>query len=157
MTKPYCGTKSEPKGSHLGSAKECMEAQQVRLYGLRKISTDDFKKSSQKKKINYEKLHRESRSNMMFLLGSKARYERELAAARTPEDKKSAKAKLEDTKKKLNVAIDKTEELKKMVVKKSSRKNSRISSKKSSKKSSKRSSKKSSKRSSKKSSKKSSK
>lgn len=38
MNNIYCGVQKVPKGKHLGTAKQCAKARQIRYYGLSKVN-----------------------------------------------------------------------------------------------------------------------
>lgn len=39
MEKPYCGIKAVPKGKRQGNMKECVQANQIRRFGLAKVDS----------------------------------------------------------------------------------------------------------------------
>lgn len=55
MSKPYCGMSSPPSGSRRGTRSECLEMNQVRYYGIKKVKMDKLKLEKELKDLKKEK------------------------------------------------------------------------------------------------------
>lgn len=85
MSNVYCGVAKIPKGQKRGSAKECLDKNQVRYYGIEKIDMTQFKKSESGKKI--KKLKEIVRKQIVILRAKKKKSE-ERAEYEKDKDKK---------------------------------------------------------------------
>ncbi len=95
MSKPYCGIKDVPKGSHRGSMKECLERDQVRFFGVKQIDSRMLASSGKVKgdptAVDKIKL------KIVGLRGRESRIEKEMNSKKANNDKN----KMEELKKQL--------------------------------------------------------
>lgn len=152
--KTYCSIGKVPKGQKLGSMKECLDKNQVRYWGVKKIDPKLLELGKKKKDSieSLEKLY----IKLVTLRGRIKGINKKLADEKDKKEKDKLNKELLDTKNELTKTSVKVKKLESQQSRNFSRKSSRKSYKKASRKSLKRSSRKSSKRSSKKGSRKSS-
>ena len=142
MTRIYCGIASEvPKGMERGDMKQCLEKNQVKYFGVKKIDSRLLESTKKDKKDT------KSRTKVIVEVskyrGRVKKWENMLEDAKSKKDKDNAKKEIDMAKKELKKNLDLLKAIEKeRESKKSSKKMSRVSSNKSSNKSSKKSSKK---------------
>ncbi|AYV84102.1 MAG: hypothetical protein Hyperionvirus17_22 [Hyperionvirus sp.] len=117
MSDIFCGIKKVPKGSRLGSMKECAEKKQVRYYGVKKIDAKLLEVAKGTKKDP------NSRSNLQKEIskqkGIEKRLRGKLLASKGPEKKAAVKAELQAVIDKLNEIVRKYNKLNKRSVSRS--------------------------------------
>ena len=126
----YCTVEPRKKNQRKGTMLECIEAKQVRLYGLYKIDPKLLKKYQDGKKKKKDDLPglKEKRGALM---GEFNRYKKDLTKDISDADKKKLKAKMD------KIKVDFEAVQKKIAQLEAKKKQSRVSSRKSSRKSSK--------------------
>ena len=111
MSKPYCGTGKIPKDAKRGSAKECAQIGQVRYYGLKRIDSKTLEEGKAEKKT------KETRDELLIkmagLKGILAKNTRFLEGNKDEDKKKPYQKKVDETKKKLEVVVNKIKKLEK--------------------------------------------
>ncbi len=134
MSKPYCGLGDVPKGKERGSAEDCLEANQVRYYGVEKFDKkllDSFVKESKSKtgKAGVDKALIKLKKLEFQLTSLKKKYDKEKDKDKKDKikvefkKKKEAYIKQESEHNKLKNAYQKkVEKAKKTVAKKPSKK-----------------------------------
>lgn len=89
MSKAYCGIGKVPSGRKIGSAKECLDMNQVRYYGLNAVDPKSLRKSKSGKKIKEVWVDLLKKSNMLKL--KKSRVEKDLIYEKDPKKRKELK------------------------------------------------------------------
>ena len=104
MSKPYCGIKDVPKGSHRGSMKECLERDQVRYYGVKTI---DSKLLASSGKIKGDPTSTDKvKIKIVGLRGRESRIEKEMnskSAKKDPTKMNELKKQMKDTQNQISI------------------------------------------------------
>lgn len=93
---PYCGAMKTPKGRTEGTMKECVQAHQVRKYGLKKVDIRIIKKTGAKGPTRAKVLSRRT-----ALRAQVKRLKDDLPYAKTDEKEKEMKKSIAEKKKEL--------------------------------------------------------
>lgn len=94
--KPYCGAKKTPKNRKSGSMKECVEAKQIRKFGLKKV---DPKILASKAKAGPSK--RQLEKKQVILRGERRKINSNLPYEKDDKKKEQMKKELKEIKNKL--------------------------------------------------------
>ena len=95
--KIFCGiTQPIPRGHKLGSMKECLDAKQVRYYGLKKIDNKLVESVNKTKDTSYELTIK-----ITGLRGKLSKLKRDIDACKKTEEKKKLIQEFENTRKEL--------------------------------------------------------
>ena len=102
MSKIYCGASKVPKGQTLGSMKECVEKNQVRYWGVKKVDSRLLEKKSIKKGKSVKETRDKAAIQMIGLRGKVAKLTKQLSEEKDKKKKLAltkelAKAKKEFT------------------------------------------------------------
>jgi len=79
MSKIYCGASKVPKGQTLGSMKECVEKNQVRYWGVKKVDSRLLEKKSIKKGKSVKETRDKAAIQMIGLRGKVAKLTKQLS------------------------------------------------------------------------------
>ena len=113
MSKPYCGAGKIPKDAKRGSAKECAQKGQIRYYGLKRIDSKTLEEGKAERKKGKPETRDELMIKMAGLRGVLAKNTRFLEGNTDEDKKKPYQKKVDETKKKLEVVVNKIKKLEK--------------------------------------------